>query len=93
MHPEYQKYQELKLQSVKNNKIRRPIVCGICGVFDMEAKKRTDETVIKKMTDTLVHRGEYYIGLRPSTLFLKKGETLGFDVIAANPRGDLAREQ
>jgi len=32
-------------------------VCGICGVFDMEGKKRTDEAVIKKMTDTLFHRG------------------------------------
>lgn len=42
---------------------------------------------------TLVHRGEYYIGLRPLTSFLKKGETVSFDVIAADPSGVLLPEK
>jgi len=44
---------------------------------------------ISSRIQTLVHRGEYYIGLRPSTSFLKKGESLSFDVVAADPRGTL----
>jgi len=48
---------------------------------------------ISSRIQTPVHRGEYYIGLRPSTLFLKKGETLSFDVIAADPRGALVPEK
>jgi alpha-2-macroglobulin len=48
---------------------------------------------ISSRIQTFVHRGEYYIGLRPSTLFLKKGETLSFDVITADPRGDLVAEK
>jgi len=40
-------------------------LCGICGVLDLEGKKRIDETVIKKMTDALHHRGpdgmEHYL--------------------------------
>jgi uncharacterized protein YfaS (alpha-2-macroglobulin family) len=38
---------------------------------------------------TLVHRGEYYIGLRPSTSFLKKGEKLSLELITADPGGRL----
>lgn len=48
---------------------------------------------ISSRIQTLVHRGEYYIGLRPSTSFLKKGETLSFEVIAADPRGTLLPEK
>ena len=44
---------------------------------------------ISSRIQTLVHRGEYYIGLRPSTSFLKKGESLSFDVVAVDPRGTL----
>ena len=47
---------DIKIE-IKKRKKRRSIVCGICGVFDMEGKKRIDEAVIKKMADTLVHRG------------------------------------
>ncbi len=42
---------------------------------------------ISSRIQTLIHRGEYYIGLRPSTMFLSKGEGIDFDVIAANPQG------
>ena len=48
---------------------------------------------ISSRIQTLVHRGEYYIGLRPSTSFLKKGEALSVDVIAADPRGTLVSEK
>ncbi|MFZ2053077.1 MAG: MG2 domain-containing protein, partial [Candidatus Aminicenantales bacterium] len=42
---------------------------------------------ISNRIQTVVHRGEYYIGLRSGTSFLKKGETLSVDVIAALPEG------
>ena len=48
---------------------------------------------ISSRIQTLVHRGEYYIGLRPSTSFLKKGETLSFEVLAADPHGTLLAEK
>jgi uncharacterized protein YfaS (alpha-2-macroglobulin family) len=48
---------------------------------------------ISSRIQTLVHRGEYYIGLLPSTSFLKKGETLSFEVITTDPRGALLPEK
>jgi uncharacterized protein YfaS (alpha-2-macroglobulin family) len=48
---------------------------------------------ISSRIQTLVHRGEYYIGLRPSASFLKKGETLGVEVIAADPQGALVSDK
>jgi uncharacterized protein YfaS (alpha-2-macroglobulin family) len=48
---------------------------------------------ISNRIQTLVHRGEYYIGLRPSTTFLTKGETLSVEVIAADPRGTLLADK
>jgi uncharacterized protein YfaS (alpha-2-macroglobulin family) len=42
---------------------------------------------ISSRIQTLVHRGEYYIGLKPSTTFLRKGEGIDFEVIAATPQG------
>jgi uncharacterized protein YfaS (alpha-2-macroglobulin family) len=43
---------------------------------------------ISSRIQTLVHRGGYYIGLRPSTTFLKKGEGIDFEIIAASPQGN-----
>ena len=42
---------------------------------------------ISNRIQTVIHRGEYYIGLRPATSFLKTGETLSVEVIAALPEG------
>jgi uncharacterized protein YfaS (alpha-2-macroglobulin family) len=36
---------------------------------------------------TTVHRGEFYIGLRPGTSFAEKGKDLALDVIAVDPAG------
>ena len=36
---------------------------------------------------TTVHRGEFYIGLRPGTSFAEKGKDLGLDIIAVDPAG------
>jgi len=38
---------------------------------------------------TIVHRGLYYIGLKPETMFLQKGEELEVDFIAASPDGEI----
>ena len=48
---------------------------------------------ISNRIQTVVHRGEYYIGLRPATTFLKKGDPLGVDLIAAAPAGGLLPEK
>jgi len=48
-----------------------------------------NRTSISNRIQTLVHRGEFYIGLRPSTSFLKKGEPISVEVIAAAPDGQI----
>jgi uncharacterized protein YfaS (alpha-2-macroglobulin family) len=42
---------------------------------------------------TLVHRGEYYIGLKPSTTFLRKGKELVVNVISVDPDGKFVPEK
>lgn len=42
---------------------------------------------ISSRIGTLVHRGEFYVGLRPATAFLRQGEKLPVDVVAAFPDG------
>lgn len=38
---------------------------------------------------TIIHRGEFYIGLKPSSTFLEKGEELSVDIISVKPDGEL----
>ncbi len=42
---------------------------------------------ISNRIQTTVHRGEFYIGLRPGTSFAEKGKGLALDVIAVDPAG------
>jgi len=42
---------------------------------------------ISNRIQTLVHRGEYYIGLKPETSFLEKGKSMSVEVAAADPEG------
>jgi len=42
---------------------------------------------ISSRIQTLVHRGAFYIGLRPETTFLKKDETMAVSVLASDPAG------
>ncbi len=44
---------------------------------------------ISNRIQSLVHRGDFYVGLKPSTSFLKKGDPLTVEVIAASPDGSL----
>jgi uncharacterized protein YfaS (alpha-2-macroglobulin family) len=44
---------------------------------------------ISNRIQTVIHRGEYYIGLRPGTSFLRRGETESVEIIAALPDGTL----
>lgn len=48
---------------------------------------------ISNRIQTIIHRGEYYIGLRPSTIFLKKGEELDVNLITVNPEGAIVAEK
>ena len=48
---------------------------------------------ISNRIQTIVHQGEFYIGLKPNTSFLKKGESLGIQVITTNPDGSTAAEK
>jgi len=43
---------------------------------------------IASRTTVVVHRGEYYIGLKPSTTFTKEGEEVKIKVITADPEGE-----
>ncbi len=44
---------------------------------------------ISNRIQTIVHRGDFYIGLKPGTSFLEKGKTMSVEVIAADPKGRL----
>ena len=44
---------------------------------------------ISNRIQTVVHRGEYYIGLKPETTFLNKGKELKVEVVAARPDGQM----
>ncbi|MFP4081408.1 MAG: Ig-like domain-containing protein [Candidatus Aminicenantes bacterium] len=44
---------------------------------------------ISSRTQNIVHRGEYYIGLKPGALFLKKGKELQVNLISVRPDGTL----
>jgi uncharacterized protein YfaS (alpha-2-macroglobulin family) len=44
---------------------------------------------ISSRIQTLVHKGEFYIGLQPSTTFLPKGEELEVRLIAVKPDGQM----
>lgn len=48
-----------------------------------------DRTSVSNRLQVIVHRGEFYIGLRPSTCFLKKNNPIEVEVIAAAPDGRL----
>lgn len=43
---------------------------------------------VSSRISTNVHRGKFYIGLRPQTSFLQKGEDYALDVISVAPSGD-----
>ena len=84
---------EARLDPEGKFKVRLPV----------RAEKETDSVVaileatvvnpsrrsITSRIQTLIHRGEYYIGLRPSTSFVKKGDALSFEVVAPDPQGVL----
>lgn len=42
---------------------------------------------VSNRIQTVVHRGEFYIGLRPQTTFLKKGDKLNVSVLTVLPAG------
>ena len=45
---------------------------------------------ISNRIQTLVHRGEFYLGLKPQSSFIKKSETLAVDVLSVLPDGTAA---
>ncbi|MBM3293086.1 MAG: hypothetical protein FJY82_01030, partial [Candidatus Aminicenantes bacterium] len=61
---------------------------------DLEATVRSpSRRQISNRIQTIVHRGSFYIGLRPRTSFLKKGESLPVEVMAAAPDGRLVSDR
>jgi uncharacterized protein YfaS (alpha-2-macroglobulin family) len=48
---------------------------------------------ISSRIQTVVHRGEYYLGLKPSTTFMEKGEDISVDVISVLPDGRISQGQ
>ncbi|MBN1939394.1 MAG: Ig-like domain-containing protein [Candidatus Aminicenantes bacterium] len=57
---------------------------------DLEATVQSpSRRSISNRIQTIIHRGEFYLGLKPSTSFLKKGKPLSVELIAARPDGAL----
>jgi uncharacterized protein YfaS (alpha-2-macroglobulin family) len=57
---------------------------------DLEATVQSpSRRSISSRIQTTVHPGDFYLGLKPSTSFLKKGDPLSVQVIAALPDGTL----
>ncbi len=48
---------------------------------------------ISNRIDTVIHRGSFYIGIRPSSTFVKKGESLGARIVTVSPDGTALPEQ
>jgi len=44
---------------------------------------------VSSRIQALVHRGEYYIGMKPKTRFLSKGEELSCSYISVDPDGQI----
>ncbi len=54
----------------------------------LEATVRSpNRTAITNRIQTIVHRGNFYIGLRPSSTFLSDGDKIDFNLIAVDPEG------
>jgi uncharacterized protein YfaS (alpha-2-macroglobulin family) len=88
---------EATLDSQGKCKVRLPVRAekekdSVTAVFEASVVNPSRRSISNRI-QTFVHRGEYYIGLRPSTSFLTKGEALSFDVIAADPLGTLLPEK
>ena len=47
---------------------------------------------ISNKIETVIHRGEFYIGLRPGTTLLEKGNELAVDVISVDEKGIMVAE-
>ena len=61
---------------------------------DLEATVQSpSRREISNRIQTTVHRGSFYLGLRPKTSFLKKGESLPVEVIAVSPEGAFAADK
>ena len=57
---------------------------------DLEATVQSpSRRSISNRIQTIVHPGDFYIGLKPSSSFLKKGDPLAVQVIAVHPDGAL----
>jgi uncharacterized protein YfaS (alpha-2-macroglobulin family) len=52
-----------------------------------------DRRAVTSRIRTLVHRGDYYIGLKPETTFLTKGEELQVAVLSSHPEGMLVSDK
>jgi uncharacterized protein YfaS (alpha-2-macroglobulin family) len=48
---------------------------------------------ISNRIQSMVHQGEYYIGLQPSTTFLTRGEEISIDAITVKPDGKITPHQ
>ncbi|MHB8054762.1 MAG: alpha-2-macroglobulin family protein, partial [Candidatus Aminicenantales bacterium] len=65
-------------------KERGPMTAGLEATVQSPSRRS-----ISNRIQTVVHPGEFYIGLNPSAGFLKKGDPLSVQVVAALPDGTL----
>jgi uncharacterized protein YfaS (alpha-2-macroglobulin family) len=82
---------EATLDSEGKFKIRQPLSVekekdSVSATLEATVVNPSRRSITNRI-QTLVHRGEYYIGLRPARSFLKKGEMQRVEVIAVLPDG------
>ncbi|MCX6561505.1 MAG: MG2 domain-containing protein [Candidatus Aminicenantes bacterium] len=53
----------------------------------------TSRKSISNRIQTVIHRGEYYIGVKPKSAFLKKGDNLAAEIISVQPDGGPAPDK
>jgi len=55
-------------------------------LLEAEVTDLTRQSIAARTT-AIVHRGEYYIGIKPSTTFAQKGEEVKIEIITVEPEG------
>lgn len=61
---------------------------SVSATWEVTVQGPSRRTVSNRI-HTIIHRGEFYIGLKPSSTFLEKGEELSVDVISVHPDGEM----
>ncbi|MGB9005863.1 MAG: Ig-like domain-containing protein [Candidatus Aminicenantales bacterium] len=82
---------ETMLNAQGKLKVKSPLVAdkekdSVMATLEASVQSPSRRSVSNRI-QSFVHRGEFYIGLKPSTAFLKRGDAFQVAVVAAQPDG------